>query len=286
MANEDGNRKTNIREVIRYYNKTESKLGYSLVLGGTKHFGFYSPGDNPWAFKSAMRRMEEKLANSMALPPGSMILDAGCGVGDVAINLALNHGLNVTGIDILDFNIAEAYKRARNRGAAQSVGFLVMSYSDLGFLADRFDGVYTMETLVHAQHAESALDEFWRVLKPGGRLVLFEYSRNKDSAMPARAARVIRKINEVAAMPSFQRFEHGVLERIVFEAGFTEVKTEDITDHMIPMVRAFAIIGAIPYAIGTLTRRPAKVINAMSAVEFMRYRRHWRYNIVTAVKPL
>ena len=103
--------------------------------------------------------------------------------------------------------------------------------------------------------------------------------------MPPRAARVIRKINEVAAMPSFQRFEHGVLARLVEEAGFTDVTTEDITEHMIPMVRSFAIIGAIPYAIGVLTGRQSKVINAMSAVEFMRYRPYWQYNIFTALKP-
>ena len=84
-------------------------------------------------------------------------------MGDVAINLALKHGLNIIGIDVLDFNIADARHRAQNQGVAKSVEFLVMSYSDLGFPSDHFDAVYTMETLVHAEDATRVLSEFWRV---------------------------------------------------------------------------------------------------------------------------
>jgi ubiquinone/menaquinone biosynthesis C-methylase UbiE len=213
------------------------------------------------------------------------VLDAGCGVGDVAISLASRHGLRVIGIDVLDFNVEEARKRAQTRGLAQLVDFRLMSYSDIDLPDNHFDAIYTMETLVHAAHAERVLQEFLRVLKPGGRIVLFEYSRDKDSDMSPRAARIIRRINEVAAMPSFQRFEHGLLEKLVETAGFSITGTEDITEHMLPMVRSFALIGSIPYMIGRLTGRQEKVINSMSGVELYRYRAHWRYNILTAIKP-
>ncbi len=285
MMSRDGERDDdNVEEVIRYYNKTESRLGYDLVLGGTKHFGYYSKGDRPWDFRSALRRMEEKLAHSLELAPGSLVLDAGCGVGEVAVNLASRHGLRVVGIDILDFNLTEARKRARAEGVSRLVEFREMSYAELELPADHFDGVYTMETLVHAASAAKVLRQFWRVLKPGGRLVLFEYSRAPDAEMPPRCARVLREINEVAAMPSFQRFEHGLLEGLVEAAGFSQVKSEDITERMLPMIRAFAVMGAVPYAIGVLTGKRRKVVNAMSAVEFWRYRRYWRYNVITAAK--
>src|SRR6266536_3092049 len=205
MRIRDGERDDdNVEEVIRYYNKTESRLGYDLVLGGTKHFGYYSKGDRPWDFRSALRRMEEKLAHSLELAPGSLVLDAGCGVGEVAVNLASRHGLRVVGIDILDFNLTEARKRARAEGVSRLVEFREMSYAELELPADHFDGVYTMETLVHAASAAKVLRQFWRVLKPGGRLVLSGKRR--------------------------------------------------------------------------------KVVNAMSAVEFWRYRRYWRYNVITAAK--
>lgn len=284
MTRADRDDTDNVEDVIRYYNKTESRVGYDLVLGGTKHFGYYSKGDNPWALRSALRRMEEKLARSLGLTPGSLVLDAGCGVGDVAISLASRHGLRVVGIDILDFNLAEARRRAAAGDVSALVEFREMSYLGLDFPANHFDGAYTMETVVHASDPERALRELWRVLKPGGRLVLFEYSRSADAEMPSRCARVMREINQVAAMPGFQRFEHGVLEGLVDAAGFSQTKTEDITEHMLPMIRALAIMGAVPYAIGILAGKRHKVINAMSAVELSRYRRYWRYNVITAVK--
>ena len=159
-----------------------------------------------------------------------------------------------------------------------------MSYADLEFPDNTFDGVYTLETLVHAADAETVLREFYRVLKPGGHLALFEYSREPEENMSARASEAFRKVNEVAAMPSFQRFEHGVLERLLEKSGFMSVTVEDISASILPMVRCFSLIGKVPYKLARAFGRPDKAINAMSAVEFWRYRQYFRYNIYTARK--
>lgn len=212
--------KDNVDEVVRYYNKTESRLGYNLFLRGTKHFGFYEQGDSPWNWARALRKMEDKLGNTLELRTGSSVLDAGCGNGDVAAYLASKYELRVSGIDVLDFNIEEARRRSAQKGLDSLLTFREMSYAALKFPDGFFDGVYTMETLVHACDARKVLDEFFRVLKPGGKVVLFEYSKDPDSRMSARASRAYREVNRVSAMPSFQRFEHGVLEQILKEAGF------------------------------------------------------------------
>lgn len=272
-------------EVIRYYNKTESRLGYDLLLHGTKHFGYYEPGDRAWRLADSLRRMEDRLGTELALPPGSSVLDAGCGVGDVASRLAGKRRLHVTGIDILDFNIDEARRRVRRRDPAGLVDVRLMSYDDLTFPENTFDGVYTMETLVHAADPARVLAGFHRVLRPGGRLVLFEYQRAADEVMPPRARTAFRTINEVAAMPGFDLFTHGTLEAMARSAGFDEVGSTDITDHMLPMLRVFALAGSVPYAVARIVGRPDKVINAMSGVEFWKYRRFWRYDIVKGVKP-
>lgn len=269
------------KRVVRYYSRTESKIGYSFLLGGTKHFGLYRAGDNPFAFSAAMRRMEDLLIQKLDLHPHAKVLDAGCGVGDVASRVA-SSGLEVAGIDLLDFNLSEANRRAAQRGLSEHVSFTQMDYSDLEFPQETFNGVYTMETLVHAADASRVLGEFKRVLKPGGRLVMFEYSRDPDEAMAPRSRRIFREINTYAAMPSFQTFTHGTLEHLVSEAGFKNVKSVDITSQMLPMVRIFYWLGLVPYSIGRLIRRPEKVPNAMSGVELWRYRRHWRYIVVSA----
>ncbi len=270
--------------VIRYYSKTESRVGYKYLLGGTKHLGYYRPKDRALPFGPAMRRMEDKLVQALDLPPGSLLLDAGCGVGDVAVRLARDFGMRVSGIDILDFNIDEARQRASAQQVGDRVEFLQMSFARLQFPPERFDGVYTVETLVHASDPRAVLQEYRRVLKPGGHIALFEYSRAPDEAMPPRARRVFAEINSAGAMPGFQQLHHGVLEKLLGEVGFTDLQREDITERAAPMVRAFAVIGSIPYAIGVSTRRRIKVLNAMAAVEYWRYRRFLRYNVYTAVK--
>jgi sterol 24-C-methyltransferase len=274
----------NINGVTKYYSKKESRIGYSLLLKGTKHFGYYSKGDKPWAFDAAMRRMEEKLAETLDLPRGSIVLDAGCGVGDVATYLAAKHGLQVTGIDILDFNLAEAKRRAEAKGLSNLVDFRRMSYSELDLPDNSFDAVYTMETLVHAVDAERVLKEFYRILRPGGKLALFEYSRDPDSLMPSKVAQTLHSINARAAMPSFDRFEHGVLERFLKKVGFSNIEVTDISTHMWPMLQAFMLLAVIPYSAFRLMGRLDKYVNVESAVESWRYHQHWRYNIYSAEK--
>ena len=277
---------SHLREVSRYYRRAESRVGYSVLLGGTKHFGFYRRGDPAWRLRPAMRRMEEELAVRLALPPGARVLDGGCGVGDVASYLAAApHELDVTGIDILDFNLAEARRRAQARGVNDRTTFLAMDYARLEFPDQHFDGAYTMETLVHSDQVEQVLAGLYRVLRPGGRLVHFEYSREPAATTTPEAARVLAEINEAAAMPAFQRLEHGVLERLLTDAGFVDVQAEDITQHMLPMLKVFAVLGWPTYAVARLLGRGTRAVNAMSGVEFYRHQECWRYQVYTCRKP-
>jgi len=211
--------KDNVDEVIHYYHKTESRIGYDLFLAGTKHFGFYEQGDSPWNWSQALRKMEDKLGATLGLRKGSSVLDAGCGNGDVAAYTASKYGLRVSGIDVLDFNIEEARRRSIQKGLDDLLNFREMSYAALEFPDNFFDGVYTMETLVHAGDAKAVLGEFIRVLKPGGKIVLFEYSKDPDSLMSTRASKAYREVNYISAMSSFQRFEHAQGSRIPLSAG-------------------------------------------------------------------
>jgi sterol 24-C-methyltransferase len=152
----------NTGDIIRYYRKKESRIGYNAFLHGTKHFGYYNESDKDWDWQSALRRMEDKLGQTLALPPGTEVLDAGCGVGDVACRMAANFGLRVRGIDVLDFNLEEAHRRTKRRGLESLVSFSKMDYSKLTFPTGMFDGLYTMETLVHAASSETVLSDFYR----------------------------------------------------------------------------------------------------------------------------
>lgn len=275
----------NLRRVRRYYDRTESRLGYRLLLGETKHFGWYEPGHFQWRFAAAMRRMERVLGDRLGLPAGAQVLDAGCGVGDVARTLAREHALDVTGIDILDFNLTRAKQRSAESDLVNQTSFVQADYHHLPFKAASFDGVYTMETLVHAADPETVLGEFFRVLRGGGKLVLFEYSRTPAEQLSDQANRAFGLVCDLAAMPAWRRLNHGDLERLMEKTGFLVQPAEDATGKMLPMLRAFSIVGRLPYFLGRVSGRREKVANALSGVEMYRHQEAWRYQIYTATKP-
>ena len=100
----------------RYYASLESRVGYWCFLGGTRHFGYYQPGTMwPFPINGALRRMEDHLFDSLALQPGVEVLDAGCGVGHVAMHLA-RKGLRAHGIDVTSNHVRwEGYRVLRKR---------------------------------------------------------------------------------------------------------------------------------------------------------------------------
>lgn len=277
----------NLRRVLRYYDRTESRIGYQYLLHGTKHFGWYEPGQSMWRFTTAMRRMEDELGRRLGLPADAEVLDAGCGMGDVARTMVTKYKLKVTGIDILDFNIEEARKRSAQQGLGRRSAFQLGDYHKLDFPDESFHGVYTMETLVHASDPARVLSEFLRVLKPGGRLVMFEYSLAPQAQLSPEASEALRRVGVLGAMPTWLTMNHGALAKLIGQEGFTGVTEENVTERMLPMLHAFYLLGLFPYFVGRLINSVPKVVNAMSGVEMYRHRHNdaWRYNIYGAYKP-
>jgi sterol 24-C-methyltransferase len=270
------------RRVVGYYRSPESRLAYRLLLGGTKHFGYYPEGGGRLSMAAAMRRMEDKLGQTLALPPGARVLDAGCGEGDVAIRLGTRFGLEVDGVDLLEANLRRARAKAARLGLSASLRFHRLDYGDLALPDELFDGAYTMETLVHAFDHRRALAELRRVLKPGGTLSLFEYSVPPRSQMTAEQREAFEFVVERSAMRSLPAFVHGAFPAILDEAGLEVVAVEDVTERIWPMLRRLARICALPAAAGRLPRARAAVLNCTALVEGYRHREGWRYNVVRA----
>jgi sterol 24-C-methyltransferase len=274
-----------VERIRAYYDKTESRWGYRVLLGGRKHFGYYPLGQPKLSYAAAQQRMEDELGRRLELPPGSLVADAGCGEGGVALRLANKFGLRVTGVDVLTDNVERAKRAAVESGLAKELRFQVADYTQLPFGSASFNGLYTMETLVHADDHVAALAEFRRVLKPGGRLVLFEYTMPRREDMDARKAAAFDEICDTSAMPSFRRFINGTLPDIVSAAEFEIVHTADVSTAVEPMLRSFAFWGTLPYWLARQLRRKHKVVNAMAGVELYRYRSSWHYVVVVADKP-
>ncbi|EAQ90142.1 hypothetical protein CHGG_06761 [Chaetomium globosum CBS 148.51] len=272
-----------------YYESLESRIGYRLVLGGTRHFGYY---DSPssWAFPvgKALRAMEEKLFLALGLPQGSQVVDAGCGVGHVALYMA-RRGLRVTAIDLIDHHIAKAQRNvARARLPPGQVTVQKMDYHHLDAIPDAsHDGLYTMETFVHATDPEKALAGFHRILRRGGRIALFEYDHTVgvEEHIPQKVADEIDLVNKYAAMPTNARSHDGVFKQMLEDAGFVDVEVVDYSANIRPMLRLFYQLAAVPYFFIKLFRLERWFINTVAGAQGYLHQEHWRYVVVMGRKP-
>jgi len=275
--------------VVNYYHTWESILGYRAIKG-VKHFGYYPEGqESSLSIEDAQLLMDEQIAKALALEPGSVVLDAGCGEGSVSIYMAGRHGFDVHGIDLLDFNISRARKVANERGLADKTRFQVGDYSALSFADNFFDGVYAIETLVHAPDIQKVFKEFFRVLKPGGKLTFFEYSLTKPlnpTDYDRQGIERIKRINRVSAMPTFEVFNTGGFGEKLTAVGFSAVTEDNITDRMLPMLAKLEKKAVYPYKLIKLLGLQDHFVNTMSAVEFYNHLNLWQYNRVAARKPV
>ena len=96
------------------------------------------------------------------------VLDAACGEGYGAYLLA-GSAAEVVGVDLSEVAVAHAISRY---SAAENLYFEVADVTQLDFSENTFDLIVSFETLEHLEAQEQMLDEFRRVLKPNGKLVI------------------------------------------------------------------------------------------------------------------
>jgi ubiquinone/menaquinone biosynthesis C-methylase UbiE len=109
----------------------------------------------------------------LGLRSGDAVLDAGSGMGEVTRMLAglVQPGGRAVGVDLS----AELVGRARERAAGISnVEFRVGSVTALPFDTGSFDAVYSERVFIHLDEPDTAMAELFRVLCPGGRLVIVD----------------------------------------------------------------------------------------------------------------
>ena len=105
---------------------------------------------------------------------GLKVLDIGCGNGYVLSHYAYN-GADVTGVDLTATAIDLSRKRFALAGLRGK--FFEIDGEHLPFPDDDFDIVCSMGVLHHISNPDPLVDEMFRVLKPGGRLIAMLYHR-------------------------------------------------------------------------------------------------------------
>ena len=219
--------------------------------------------------------MEDQLYDQLGLSPGSKVLDAGAGSGYVAIHMA-EKGLKVQAIDITPLHVEEAKRNIKTSGLQDSVSIAIGDYHDLSqFSNASFDGIYTMETFVHADDPVKVLKNFHRLLRPGGVLVHNEADFNRNSPLLQDVLRLSHCQNTL---------EEGALKQMLEEVGFANVQVDDLTEEVLPLWRLFGVVGYVPYHILRLFGLHTRFTNLMAGVESYLHWGEGRYISVRSVR--
>lgn len=118
-----------------------------------------------------------ELFHKSALKPGDHVLDAGCGIGGSSRLLAKEFNCRVTGLDLSDRFILCAEFLTSCTGLEDRIKFRQGSVIDLPFEDCIFDAVLCQHLLMNVENKTAAVKEFFRVLKPGGKLILHEITK-------------------------------------------------------------------------------------------------------------
>ena len=123
--------------------------------------------DAMWYFRALHGHVEHELAQTLRRSAAA-VLDAGCGTGGLIRRLmARRPAWRWTGVDLSPL----ACELARQRGG-QTVEIKEASVTALPFAEGVFDAVVSADVLYHVDDDEGALREFFRVLRPGGAVVI------------------------------------------------------------------------------------------------------------------
>lgn len=214
--------------LIDYYEKTT--FDYSVAWfdrdNPAIHFGYYD--EKARFHKEALTRMNEVMADLAGIRPECRVLDAGCGLGASALWLARERGAKVTGISPVPGQIRRALERVRDAGLEKRVRFEQADYHQTGYPDESFDVVWACESLCHSPTKQAFYQEAFRLLKPGGKLVIAEYMRTGRPLSGWQEFLLSDWLSGWVIPDIDTGEEHQIHAR---QAGFSSLSLQDITSH-------------------------------------------------------
>ena len=121
----------------------------------------------------------QHIAKKLALSPGQQVLDIGCGWGGMAIHLAKNHDVHVTGITLSEEQAALAREKVREAGVADKVTILLEDYRDTAASGRKFDRIVSVGMFEHVGRAqfETYFEACAKMLTDDGVMLLHTIGR-------------------------------------------------------------------------------------------------------------
>lgn len=165
---------------------------YAFCYDGLNHF-------NPYI------EMYKQIIESLKLESASTILDAGCGTGNfeqIIKKTPTSSKIKVFAVDFSSVMLARAKKKANKN----SLFFLANLNAQIPFRDGSFDRVVCTNALYNLENPRNTLREFFRVLRPGGSLVLVTPKKNSKATLILKAHRHIHEDDSLWEAEKFSQW--------------------------------------------------------------------------------
>ncbi len=217
-----------------YYMQTT--YDYHIVWDNTEfksaHFGIYN--EHASKHHDALVNTNRVLADLSGIKASEDILDAGCGWGSSSFWLAKYRSANVVGITPVKDQIDMCKIKVKEIDLAHLTKFVCADFCKTEFEDNSFDVVWAIDSVCHANNKRDFYTEAFRLLKPGGRLIVAEYIRNGRN-LRQKDERLIASWLRNHAIPDIDTKEEHF--KNIRETGFSNINIEDYTAQVMQSVK-------------------------------------------------
>lgn len=225
-------RPVSTQRIIDYYDHC---WGERLRVGHNSrskaiHYGLHlSENDDSETAKLQTNQQIARLASIGENP--LRILDAGCGVGGTAIDIAAKYpNLEIVGVTLSGQQVRLASEHAAAAGVSGRVKFAKFDYSDTGLPAESFDVIWAVESLCHAADRRAFFHEARRLLRAGGRLIVADFFRT-DRALDDESKIFYKALCDGFAISDYY---DEFLTNVAADLGWQTAQTVVVTKNVLP----------------------------------------------------
>lgn len=224
-----------INKVLDYYKSTN--FDYEHFWSGKRalalHFGYFDSQTKN--HEESLLKLNEVLATLARIQPQDIVLDAGCGYGGSSIWLAENVGCEAVGITVVPYQVRKANLNASKSSASARLRFVEGDYAHTNMPDKSFSVVWGVESIVHCDDKRAFIEEAYRLLKPGGRLIISEYILRENPRLSKTEHEAIKLWLRGWAMPELLTTSQ--YKRLMTRVGFRDIEVHDLSDNVEPSLR-------------------------------------------------
>ncbi|NJL88430.1 MAG: methyltransferase domain-containing protein [Coleofasciculaceae cyanobacterium SM2_1_6] len=210
---------------------------WEKIWGEHLHHGYYgATGRERKERRQAQIDLIEELLAWGGVAQPEKILDVGCGIGGSSLYLAEKYHAQVTGITLSPVQANRAKVRAASQGLVDRTNFLVADALAMPFADQSFDLVWSLESAEHFPDKKQFLQEAYRVLKPGGLLLLATWCHRPPTPatgeLTPQEQKHLAEIYRVYCLPPVVSIAD--YETLAQRVNFQQIRTADWSSSVAP----------------------------------------------------